>query len=398
MGRESQNIQCNLGIGQACEDGDNMWFASNAGNLLCRLNKKTGVIHKECVLLKANDGIYRAYGKLCKWNDYIVIPPLRGKTVILIYSVREKKLQEIYLRNLKTIEGKPKFSMCFVYKDFVYLTGLRYPAIVRLNMKSLRPEYIVDWIPDIDDCWEKSDKAYLRHGDIVENTAMLPFADASDILKVDLDTGDTYIVPIPFFVKGFNSLSYAKENFWFVDNYGNKLTIWSPDTNAISEIEIHDEEKRRKWLFARTIVAQDHLLLIPYTAAHAYWVSIETGEVQKCTELEPYILKNREKSGMAFSGCRLILQNSDGIYLDFEGNDTFYFYQFSNRQWNPLKKTCEKDLADIIVSLKYRKIVVENDTVGLETLLEDLADVDFPDLDRQKLAAVGETIYQVLKL
>ncbi len=398
MGKENRNMHCNIATRHACDDEKNAWFASHEGNLLCRWDKKTGIIFKESFLLKENEDTIRAYGGICKWNDDIVIAPWRGQAVILVYHVKQKKMEEIRLKDFGKTDSGGKFVMCFAYGDYVYLMGYRYPAIVRLNMKSLKPEYITDWTSHIYDYWGESTKPCLTYGEIIGNIAVLPFEAAPGVLRVDLDTGNTQIRTIPISAKGFNSLAYAQGKFWLVDNHENRVVIWEPNTNAVSELRVDGEEVNQDNLFLRAAVAQEHLLLIPSKATNAYWISTKTEKVQKCIELESYICKSREKSETDLVGCSLIMQNSDGIYLDVYNDNYFYFYCYSDKQWSFIEKACDRLLAGVLVSPKYKDVIVESEEPKLEEFLQDVVNVDFPDIDRQKPRAIGESIYWTLKV
>ncbi len=396
MEKENPNIQCDIRIQQACEDQSNIWFPSNESNQICRLDKKAGVIYKEYSLPKANNDIAMAYGGICKWNDYLIVAPWQGKTAISVYHVKEKISHDIWLWDAKKLGNRPKFCMCFPYKNYVYLVGQAYPAIVRLNMTSLEPEYITNWVSDVDNHWEESQKAYFKCGEIIGSTAILPFAEISAVLKLDLETGETHTMAVPSSAKGFSGLTCIKERVCLPDRHDNKVILWEPDTNIVSEIQIKEEKKNQDFLFTKAVAVQDRVLLIPLAAKHVYWVFIETGKVEKCMELESAV---RGKSKRAFTGCYHMMQNSEGIYLDFDRDDCFYFYGFSEKQWSPIKKICEKSLARAVVSSRYKNVLIENREDGLEELLQALTrfGIGFSNKDRAKPKAIGEDIYRTLK-
>ncbi len=399
MEKENQTIECNISTKQICEDEGSIWFASNEGNLLCRWDKADGIIYKACFLPNINKDIKGAYQGICKWNDYVIVAPFRTKAVISVYHVKKKTLQEIWLQDFKNVaDNDAKFMMCFSHGKYVYLIGYEYPAIVRLNMESLEPEYITDWILHMDDGSQSPCKAYLAYGTVVGSVAILPLVEKPGILKLDLDTGETRIVAVPSTAKGFNSVNYAKGKIWLVDAYESKLVIWDPDVNVALDIWIDGEDKKQAFPFWKAAVVQDQLLLIPFKAKYAYWVSMESGDIQKCAELEPCILENRKRLGLEHAGCFPIMQNTNGLYVDFDKLDCFYFYRYSDKQWFPVKKTCDRVLAGILVSPKYKNVIVESEEPKLEELLQDLVNVDFPDIDREKPKAIGERIYWTLKV
>lgn len=398
MGKDRRPMKCNITIRGMCEDESGMWFVIEDHNLLCRLDKKTGIIHQECSLPGINDGTFAPYAGMCIWNEYVVIAPWRGKAIVSIYHVGEKTLQEISLKHLVN-DNVGKFSMCFAYKDYVYLMGFGYPAIVRINMHSFEPEYMTDWVAYLDGDGSRSTKFYLAYGEIIGNTAVVPFAEAPGILKVDLETGSTHAIAIPSSARGFAGLTCADGIYCLADRYENRIIFWESDTNALSEIRIVGEEEKQQRLFVDLVAVQEKVLLLPRKATHAYWVSLETKGIRKCMELEPHICNNQKRTNAKGAFCFLMAQLADGLYLDVRGDDCFYFYRFSDEQCLPIEKMCEKELADAVISAKYKRGAMESEREGLEELLQALAfdEMDFSKENRMKSKGIGEKIYRSLR-
>lgn len=126
-------------------DGDDLWFITAYESILCRLNRRTGVITVTGQLPDLNSGKFYQYVDILQSGEKIFMLPYTG-TGICVFDTAKDMFQKVYFRD----EHVPaNFGRIFSYKNFLYLTPKFYPALVRYDVQKEEFTYYRECISQV---------------------------------------------------------------------------------------------------------------------------------------------------------------------------------------------------------------------------------------------------------
>ena len=281
------------------EDDGRIWMSLLNRNGICEVDKETGYarivkIFEEEALNK--EGLYWCVEKA---GQYLVFAPGAAEK-IAIYDTCQDSLSYIPLRtageNCRQNQSEIKFCSMFRYGADVYLQGYSYPAIVRINMKTMETTYITDWVEEVDADIPKGDlDGYFSHGYIVGGDYVLfPMGCISAVLQLDLKTADTKVIKLKTSMKGIGGLFSPDGNCVWMVGRGrgtNRVACWNRRTGQIKEFEadgVEDIQGPQSQMFYEPICIGDKMLLLPFSVAcdSIYEICADTGEIKKSGIME----------------------------------------------------------------------------------------------------------------
>lgn len=128
-------------------------------NILFSYDLNSGKVKIFGKVPKYNFVFTKLIGRILKWNNKIILLPLAANE-LWIYDIENNEWQEIEIENASSYELL--FYQGFVYNDEVHLIGCYYPAIVRINMKTMELSYDKRIYEEIDTFEDKNDSIYFR--------------------------------------------------------------------------------------------------------------------------------------------------------------------------------------------------------------------------------------------
>lgn len=281
------------------EDDGRIWMSLLNRNGICEFDKQTG--HAKIVKIFEGEELYKERLYLCvkKVGRYLVFAPGLAKK-IAIYDTVQGFLSYIPLRvagdNCRQDQREIKFHNMFQHGTDVYLQGYSYPAIVRINIKTMETTYITDWVEEVDADIQKGDlDGYFSHGYIVDGDYVLfPMGCISAILQLDLKTADTKVIKLKTSMKGIGGMFSPDGNCVWMVGRGrgtNRVACWNRRTGQIKEFEadgVEDIQESQSQMFYEPICVGDKMLLLPFSAAcnSIYEICADTGEIKKSGIME----------------------------------------------------------------------------------------------------------------
>ena len=286
------------------EENGKLWMALLNRNGICELDMVT----RQAKICKVFDGeplsgefLYCYVAKA--GNNLIFSPGLAEK--IAVYNPEQDSIRYLSLKpvnyNCKEDQREAKFWNIITYGMNVYLLGYSYPAIVKIEMKTMEMTYITDWVETLEKYIAQGDtRGYFSDGYVIsDGVAILPVSSMSAVVELDLKADYTMIRKLDIPVDGIGSLSSTDGNTIWLTGRGhgaNQVFCWNRQNGTIESILLTDEKDNVTDPFYAPICTESQIFFMPISATSSYEVNPD-GE----------IIKRSEEMGIHSDGTRVAL-------------------------------------------------------------------------------------------
>lgn len=218
------------------------------------------------------------YFRLCKAmavsGRKLVVAPFFDNHFVLIVDL-DSGITVRYdvdsLLNAKGYEKKLIFTRCYAYDDVVYLVGMVYPGIVKIDTRTGHMNLIDEFI-------NAEHKSHFGYGMENQNGFAVPFTTEDKILFVDWKK-DTYCSQIVGSNgNGFSWLTYGDDGeIWLLDNTGKRLVRYH---TINKDYETFPLPKRPEGEigFENLMWVDGRVFLFPVQADHVYCFDPTSGK------------------------------------------------------------------------------------------------------------------------
>lgn len=318
------------------EENGKIWMALANRNGICEvdLNRHRARICK----FFENESLAKEdlYDHVERLNNKLVFAPGFAKKIAL-YNLVNSSITYIPLRKLKhkgkEFQNEWKFGNAFQYQSDVYMLGYSYPAIIKLNVESMKIEYITEWLKEIDENNIESgdDYGYFSEGYAISgDSAFIPVGCMRAVLELNLITSQTKLRKLKVSMKCISGLSSTDgENIWLVGKGSktNWVSCWNTQTDSIKEIQLMDIDENLFDPFYAPICMTSKLFLAPKFASHFYEIDLKTGNIQIIEQFEG-ILKDTVAT-LWPGGWKIISPRLQGEWIIFLTSNDLKWYQFN---------------------------------------------------------------------
>ena len=199
-----------------------IWIVSQDCNALLKIEKNTREIRTEIILEKYP--IYESgwYFSGVLSGEYIVCIPYAAEDVV-IYSVNNGSINYIPIVypewDCRGIYNPMyKFFGGYAYGGNVLIYGATYPALLSINLKEKKIEYIDDWLTDAEKYISQGDtRFYFGDGHIrIENNLFIPMCICGAFLVVELNTLQCRIMLPPDKIDGIEGVTKIGDKLCFI--------------------------------------------------------------------------------------------------------------------------------------------------------------------------------------
>lgn len=273
-----------------------MWFFCAKKNILCEFDR----LKNQVFILAEMDETELKAPSYCLIKKIgmklILIPWMASK--IAVFDLNTKQMRYIPLDFIADMDtaicnNMRKFWKSFVYKNYVYMLGFEYPAIIKLDINTMQLEYLTDCFSVIG----KNRNGYFIDYEIVGTDVWISCGSNNLMIKFKLlnDTFEYYSIPVS--VSGLGAFAYDGEFFWISEwkyNY-EKLIRWSPDEKRAEEIIIRTNSKQKIWCQIHSVVdAENKVLLFPFSGSTIYQVDKKKKVPSVFSKLKTYYKENSD--------------------------------------------------------------------------------------------------------
>lgn len=265
-----------------------IWVVSQDYNALLRIEKNTRTVRAEMILEKYPIYTPGWYCSAVLAGDYIVCIPSAAKDIV-IYSLKDESVdyipiacsergsQEIYDSVLKFFGG-------YTYGRNVLIYGAMYPALISVDPKEKKIDYIDDWFTDAEKYISEGDtRFYFGDGHTrIANSLFIPMCICGAFLVVELNTLQCRVILPPDKIDGIEGVTKIEDKLCFIGRKEEMyfLYLWHPGDDEIKKLQIPYQCKSVTWCsFLSPVFWESKIYLLPHTADHFYVVDLKNEEI-----------------------------------------------------------------------------------------------------------------------
>ncbi len=223
------------------------YFAAKDINAICSFDEDEKFIHILYTDISESIWGFRRYGRVFRYENILIFTPLWADT-FLIYYIIENRFETI---NVKKIDnyGFDYFFSGAVIGNRLILAGCQYPAIVVINIETLKTEYYDKPFDELLEIHRKNDDCFFRNDMVViNNSVYIASCITNRVLEFSTDDGHYKWHEIGDIRNKYSGLAWDGEKIWLAPRRETKFVSWNPNSNEIEEFEIqgmevHDEDK-----------------------------------------------------------------------------------------------------------------------------------------------------------
>lgn len=393
------------------EDGK-IWFALLNRNGICEVDRRSWQA-RICKNFEGEplNGSF-LYSHVEKIEKKLVFAPGMAKR-IAVYDLEYGTITYIPLKPLeeqpKESQDEIKFWNTFRYRSCVYLFGYSYPAIIKINMRTMKVQYITDWLEEIEESIDVGDNnGYFADGIVISgDLAVIPVGCMRAVLELNLKTGHVKLRKLKVSMNGVGGISSINgEDVWLVGRGGkaNRVSCWNQKTDYIKEFMLADVDENLADPFYAPICTKDQVFLMPMSGPCIYEIKIDTGEVNKSDILKRQFRDNRvplpwwKTMAPKLNGDRMFFLTCDDTrwqeYNVITGEVKSYFIHFENNL-REIESYFEAVYRELI---KKEEIMLETN-MPLRYFIDKNSQRGVSDLyKKDDKCLVGENIYQMIDL
>lgn len=387
------------------EGNGKLWMALLNRNGICKIDKST----KNARIYKIFESrpLYEEFLYCCveKVENYLIFSPGMAEEIAIV-NLEDESITCIPLKKVNYIckekQGEIKFWNIIRYQKSVYLLGVTYPAIIKLDMSLGKVEYITDWLEEVEKNIKEDDtNGYFSDGYVINNgVAIIPVSCMNAVLELDLETSRTQLRKLNITMSGIGGLSTVDgENIWLTGKgYNtNRLSCWNRQNGIIREIQLADLDESLIDPFYAPICTDKKVYLMPISAPHIYEVDINTGKVTI------YDIDNSiDTAGKSVWPWKTISPKLYGNLLLFISGNDLRWHEYNtetgeHKSYDVYITNAESETKRYFNTLLKRNDLVFEDNISLKYFLDNLFDKNSIEAyGKSKGFSYGEKIHNLI--
>ena len=346
------------------EDADNIYYYANEKNILCKYDKRSNKNH---ILKELNEDSFFAYASIQKVDEKLVLAPY-GADDILIYDLNENEGYKIPVEipmGIRSINYNEdyKFWDSFVFKEFVYMIGFFYPAIIKLNTITMEIEYLTECCDYINKKRIEGIGVYFVHGEVIEDTAWISCACCNMMIKLDLQNMIFEYHTVPLIDAGCGAFLYDNRGFWIGEWGANfeKIVYWNPVEGVEKQFTLLGK-RTDGWCPIHSIIDERNKIhIVSFGDVDVYELDKNSGLIEK-SEINQFCnckIYNEQ-------GCRILaIKKSESSIRFITGDYVWHEYDFKKKKHAYYKINTE-DIRILIniIEKKQKKLGVQRESYG----------------------------------
>ncbi len=275
-----------------CENNNKIWLCLENKNAICEIDKKS----KNTKILGSfpHNGLGERELSLSvkKSGDYVVFCPFKANDIAVL-NVFTEELEFIDLSVfLDTYTGIKKFYRMASYKNYIYFLGIKYSAIMRLDLNTKKVDFFNEWLDEVEKHMCK-DAVLFTDGYAQKGAEIyLPIGKCSGILKINLDTMEWKYKEVIPNVCGILGMTQNEELVWFTeyDVNAKKFFQWNLNNNKITQIDLPCQDA-----FYAPLYYKNSLLFFQNYGKKSYRYEIESEKWEDITNVVPELKNSSDK-------------------------------------------------------------------------------------------------------
>ncbi|MFI3249379.1 MAG: hypothetical protein R3Y07_00260 [Eubacteriales bacterium] len=286
------------------EDEQYYWFPEMQFNAFYRVDKETRV--PELLFHFPNEALEteRLYTQPVKVGDWFVFSPISAKSLFL-YNVLTGEQKNIPLKpvsetkKIEYIEGL-KFSVPVVRGDIVYFFPLTYPAILKLDLNTMKVYYLTTWVKQLEKqiVQHQSTQTILYFNgrylnDVDSRKVLFTCGGSAVVFEFDFNLETGIVHNLQGDVAVFQRIIYDGSNYWLTPSIGNLLTKWNKETGEITTFPIIDQWNHPWPIVGVSFKYNEGIYMLTTKDSHCYRLNLKEERIEQLGFLEPVIQQEK---------------------------------------------------------------------------------------------------------
>lgn len=239
------------------------------------------------------------YLRAIEINEKVYVCPANAQDILIIKD--HKIIKKIILK--RCLEGTGAFYDAWHIDNYIFLVPMKYPAIVRLDIRNDEVNYLVGaeeiFIKNVDSIWKFNGscvwKQYLLIASAKENKVLFVESESMKMKVLTIGTKNNC---------GCLSMINDGEDIWLLPYEGKTVTRWNPETGKVWEYVNLPEKFRCNNLFygfeceerpfSSVVPYKNYMIFAPYWGNMFLKLNKETGEF--CEWQPPFETLYQEKN------------------------------------------------------------------------------------------------------
>jgi len=345
------------------EVGENTAYGVTSGfNGLFKINMATGECTYIMMFPKENRLGKRLYTKALHFNNRIYFIPCSAKE-IAIYDIGKNEIRKQELKAVDKIKNpwftaRNKFNDGVIYKNWIFMIGASYPAIVRIDLNTGETEYF--------DRWVDGEFSFKKSPVVIEDKFYIPSVRNNKVLCFSMSECKGQIYHVGENNRGSWGICKAGDELWLSPRNPGAVIRWKPATDEIAEFNLYPEGfKDNGFGFTKIYASGKYIFLISAYANMNIKVDRMTGEMSDShifpkrdgdvssflfEDADRIFLKNRTKNRKEYFFINYSDHTITPFSFKFSGNREGYFRDYF-AGGKPVKETAQMGIKDLLERL-----------------------------------------------
>ncbi len=262
------------------------WFTAFNFNGLFKINDENQ--EADCIgCFPEEKNGFRLFHSIVQYKNMLIFTPFSAEG-IAIYRFDTQKFSRLPLKiptqghNKRVPYSKQsKFSFCAVYKDNAFFFPCTYPAIIKMNLKTMELEYLYNPIIELSKIVKHKQSYYFRNGVVEGKTATFWCVAANTFVEFDMET---YRFKCCFSLnRKERYVEFINDNtaFWLIpEGKSRNILKISKDFLHIDSIEMPNEIILENLPFLYSVVLPESLYIFPGTAKSVMKIDKQNNHVE----------------------------------------------------------------------------------------------------------------------
>jgi hypothetical protein len=214
------------------DDGKYLWFTASYANALFKMDKRSWKADYMGTVPEFTNLNASSYGGIAECNGMLYFAPFYANC-IGTYDLKSCLFDKLAIKNLNSPRNHKCYTLC-AYGSCVYIFGLTYPSIIKLNTDTKQMTYISDWITPLKKLRTNDDNYFFSAVSVRGNEAVLSTLSANAAVIFNMDTCRSKIIEIPSKNNGYQDICFDGEYYWLAARYsGGTIVKWHPERGVV---------------------------------------------------------------------------------------------------------------------------------------------------------------------
>ena len=365
-----------------------IWFTSGDYNGLYKYNLEEKRTERIAIFPYEPFEQVGLFLKMVQYKNSLIFVPATAKR-IYIFNIEGGGFTDVKIPGLSDILQPIYFGEAVIYKEYLYLLGVRYPGIVKINLESYEVEIVDQWLDELSDeiMLDKNENILGYGGVVEEDRFLIPCYQCNRVLEFNMNTGEYCFHEIGNKVNKYVRMIRIKDTYVLVTHDNEEIChviFWNYVKGGCEETQI----QMQAFVDRGVIAYLGDIWVISYISNEV--CRLETDE----RKASYYSVADVEKINIVFAG---VIDNK------------LYFCDYSTQAWYVINnfgviekagrgiKECidEHEIEKLLLTEKWsNQYYVEDFFHPLEFLIKKIKKSDYIHDDFQKNVIAGNVIYE----